>query len=35
MSKMDLKIGYTGIEMADNFKRLQKTYREVLGIPTS
>ena len=34
-ARLGLKIGYTGIEMADNFARLQKTYREVLGIPTS
>ena len=32
---LDLKIGYTGIEMADEFSRLQSTYREVMGIPTS
>ena len=31
----DLKIGYTGIEMADHFSRLQIRYREILGIPTS
>lgn len=34
-ARLDIKIGYTGIEMADHFSRLQATYREVLGIPTS
>lgn len=34
-SELNLKIGYTGIEMAGEFKRLQKKYREILGIPTS
>ncbi len=34
-SRLNLKIGYTGIEMADHFTRLQKKYREILGIPTS
>ena len=33
--RYDLKIGYTGIEMADHFSRLQIRYREILGIPTS
>ena len=32
---LNLKIGYTGIEMADHFTRLQTKYREILGIPTS
>ena len=32
---LGLKIGYTGIEMADHFTRLQTKYREILGIPTS
>lgn len=32
---LGLKIGYTGIEMADHFTRLQIKYREILGIPTS
>ncbi len=34
-ARFDLKIGYTGIEMADHFSRLQVRYREILGIPTS
>ena len=34
-ARLGLQIGYTGIEMADNFSRLQRTYREVMGIPTS
>ena len=34
-ARLNIKIGYTGIEMADHFSRLQATYREVLGIPTS
>lgn len=34
-ARLGLKIGYTGIEMADNFSRLQSTYREAMGIPTS
>lgn len=33
--RLDLRIGYTGIEMADHFSRLQAKYREILGIPTS
>ena len=32
---LNLKIGYTGIELAEHFSRLQATYREVLGIPTN
>ena len=35
VAALDLKIGYTGIEMADEFSRLQSVYREVMGIPTS
>ncbi len=34
-ARLELKIGYTGIEMADHFTRLQTKYREILGIPTS
>ena len=34
-ARLNLQIGYTGIEMADNFSRLQAVYREALGIPTS
>ena len=34
-ARLNLKIGYTGIEMADHFTRLQTKYREILGIPTS
>ena len=33
--RYDLKIGYTGIELAAHFGRLQATYREALGIPTN
>lgn len=32
---MNIQIGYTGIEMADEFNRLTKKYREIMGIPTS
>ena len=34
-ANLNLKIGYSGIELAEQFTRLQSVYREVLGIPSN